>query len=244
MRPALTFLFSLLMLVSSPYAAATSAPQARVLVFTKTAGWRHDSIPTAVATLRRLGAQQGMQVDHTEDAGWFEPVRLARYQAVVFANTTLDVLDEAQQAALESFVRGGGGFMGVHSAADTEHGWPWYGQLMGAWFANHPPGLQTTRVVREHDGVATGETWTVTDEIYNYRSNPRAQVEVTATVKEEDYADGSMGPDHPIAWCHAFDGGRSWYTGLGHEIAIYGKAELQQQLIRGLRYASGLSVEC
>ncbi len=244
MHPALTFLFALLMLVPSPPAAATSAPQARVLVFTRTTGWRHDSIPTAVATLRRLGAQQGMQVDHTEDASWFKSARLARYQAVVFANTTLDVLDEAQQSALESFVRGGGGFMGVHSAADTEYGWPWYGQLVGARFANHPPGVQTTRVIPEHNGVATGETWTVTDELYNFRSNPRMQVEVTATVKEEDYTGGSMGLDHPIAWCHAFDGGRSWYTGLGHEIAIYDKAEFQQQLIRGLRYASGLSMEC
>jgi type 1 glutamine amidotransferase len=244
MRPAVTLLFALLMLVSSPYATATSVPQARVLVFSRTAGWRHDSIPTAVATLQRLGAQQGMQVDHTEDANSFGPARLARYNVVVFANTTLDVLDEAQQAALESFVQGGGGFMALHSAADTEYGWAWYGQLVGAWFANHPPGLQTTRVIAEHDGIATGETLTVTDEIYNYRSNPRVQVEVTATVKEEDYAGGSMGADHPIAWCHAFDGGRSWYTGLGHEIAVYGKAEFQQQLIRGLRYASGLSAEC
>lgn len=244
MRPAVTLLFALLMLVPSSYAVATSMPQARVLVFTKTAGWRHDSIPTAVATLRRLGAQQGMQVDHTEEASWFNPARLARYQVVVFANTTLDVLDEPQQSALKSFVRGGGGFMGVHSAADTEHGWPWYGQLIGARFANHPPGVQTSRVVAEYNGVATGETWSVTDELYNFSSNPRARVEVTATIKEEDYAGGSMGPDHPIAWCHAFDGGRSWYTGLGHEIAIYEKIEFQQQLIRGLRYASGLSMEC
>lgn len=244
MRPVLTLLFALMTLAHGPYAAATSAPQARVLVFSKTAGWRHDSIPTAVATLQRLGAQQGMQVDHTEDATWFKSARLARYQVVVFANTTLDVLDEAQQLALESFVRGGGGFMGVHSAADTEHDWPWFGQLVGARFANHPPGVQTSRVVAEHNGAATGETWTVTDELYNFHSNPRARVEVTATIKEEDYAGGGMGPDHPIAWCHAFDGGRSWYTGLGHDSALYGKVEFQQQLIRGLRYSSGLSMEC
>lgn len=163
MRPVLTLLFALMTLAHGPYAAATSAPQARVLVFSKTAGWRHDSIPTAVATLQRLGAQQGMQVDHTEDATWFKSARLARYQVVVFANTTLDVLDEAQQLALESFVRGGGGFMGVHSAADTEHDWPWFGQLVGARFANHPPGVQTSRVVAEYNDVATGETWSVTE---------------------------------------------------------------------------------
>ncbi|RZA37264.1 MAG: ThuA domain-containing protein [Lysobacteraceae bacterium] len=243
-RPALTLLLMLLTLAPCLHAVAMSPPQARVLVFTKTTGWRHDSIPTAVAALQRLGAQQGMQVDHTEDAAWFNAERLARYQAVVFANTTLDVLDETQQAAMETFVRGGGGFMGIHSAADTEYDWPWYGALVGAWFLSHPPGLQTARLAWEQDGIASGETWTVTDELYNYRSNPRAQVDVTATVLEADYTGGTMGADHPIAWCHAFDGGRSWYTGLGHEIALYDDVRFQQQLVRGLRYATGLAEEC
>ena len=241
--PIPTLLLALLSLAFCLDAAAT-LPQPRVLVFAKTAGFRHDSIPTAVAALQRLGAQEGMAVDHTEDAGAFTEVNLKRYRAVVFASTTGDVLDAKQQAAMESFIRAGGGYMGVHSAADTEYDWAWYGKLVGAWFKGHPPGLQTTRVVFEHDGIPAEHAWTVTDEIYNYRSNPRDAVRVTATVTERDYQGGTMGADHPIAWCHSYDGGRAWYTGLGHEAKLYADPQFDAQLRRGLRYATRKSEDC
>lgn len=225
--------------------AVATQPQPRVLVFTKTTGWRHDSIPTAVAALQRLAAQEGLAVDHSEDAGAFDEKNLQRYRAVIFASTTGDVLDTTQQAAMESFVRAGGGYMGVHAAADTEYDWPWYGELVGAYFKSHPPGLQTTKVVFESQGVpTTAPAWTVTDEIYNYRSNPRSAVQVTATVDERDYEGGTMGADHPIAWCHSYDGGRAWYTGLGHEIKLYADPQFEAQLRRGLRYVVRFSDEC
>ena len=241
--PIPTLLIALLSLVLCLNAVATQ-PQPRVLVFTKTTGWRHDSIPTAVAALQRLAAQEGLAVDHSEDAGDFNDKNLHRYRAVIFASTTGDVLDATQQAAMESFVRAGGGYMGVHSAADTEYDWPWYGQLVGAYFKSHPPGLQTTKVVFEHDGVPNAPAWTVTDEIYNYRSNPRSAVQVTATVDERDYQGGAMGADHPIAWCHSYDGGHAWYTGLGHDIKLYADPQFEAQLKRGLRYTVRLSDEC
>ncbi|MEO8367153.1 MAG: ThuA domain-containing protein [Pseudoxanthomonas sp.] len=248
-RPALTLLSILLLLALCMQASASMEPRARVLLFTKTTGWRHDSIPTAVAALQRLGAQDGMQVDHSENAGDFNAKNLARYQAVVFASTTLDVLDAEQQAAMEGFLRAGGGFMGIHAAADTEYDWPWYGELVGAWFKSHPQGLQTTRVLLEYkdaegEDVDAPKDWTVTDELYNYRSNPRGHVQVLATVQETDYEGGTMGADHPIAWCHAFDGGRAWYTGLGHEIKLYADPVFLGQLRRGLRYAAGISTGC
>ena len=224
--------------------AVAAPPQPRVLVFSKTAGFRHDSIPTAVAALQRLGALERMKVDHSEDPADFNEKNLKRYRAVVFASTTGDVLDAAQQAAMESFVRAGGGYMGVHAAADAEYDWPWYGELMGAWFKSHPPGLQTTRVVFEQNGVPLGAAWTVTDEIYNYRSNPRNAVRVTATVDERDYKGGTMGADHPIAWCHSYDGGRAWYTGLGHDAKLYSDPQFEAQLRRGLRYATRKSEDC
>jgi len=224
--------------------AAQAAEPARVLIFSKTAEFRHDSIPVAVAALQRLAAQESLAVDHGEDASAFTAANLSRYRAVVFANTTGDVLDEPQQKALEEFVGNGGGFMGVHSAADTEKEWPWYGGLVGAWFHSHPPGLQTTRVVFESGAADAPSDWTVTDEIYNYRSNPREQVTVLATVDEDDYEGGTMGEDHPIAWCHAYSGGRAWYTGLGHDAAMYEDTVFQAQLRRGLRYAAGLAPEC
>lgn len=242
-RPAL-ILLSILLLALCVQASASMAPRARVLVFTKTTGWRHDSIPTAVAALQRLGAQEGMQVDHSENAGDFNARNLARYRAVVFANTTLDVLDAEQQAAMEGFVRAGGGFMGLHAAADTEYDWPWYGELVGAWFKSHPQELQTSRVLFEGEAAAAPKDWTVTDELYNYRGNPRGRVQVLATVQEADYDGGTMGKDHPIAWCHAFDGGRAWYIGLGHGIELYADPVFLDQLRRGLRYSAGISPRC
>ncbi|MBD9436582.1 ThuA domain-containing protein [Pseudoxanthomonas sp. PXM03] len=242
---ALRLLLSAFLLAGLPCAAPVAAtPPDRILVFTKTAKFRHESIPVAVATLQRIATAQGMVVDHIEDASAFTAAHLARYRVVVFASTTGDVLDDAQQAALEGFVRNGGGFVGVHAAADTEYDWPWYGQLVGAYFHDHPPGLQSTHVQPEHGGKPVGERWPITDELYNYRANPRGRVQVIATVDERGYDGGLMGDDHPIAWCRAFDGGRSWYTGLGHDAAVYADANVMAQLVRGLRYASGRSDDC
>lgn len=235
-------LLALLLLAASMTALA--APP-RILIFSKTTGFRHESIPVAVAATQRLALQQALAADLSEDASVFSPARLQRYRAVVFVNTTGDILDADQQRALEAFVRAGGGFMGVHSAADTEYDWPWYGRLLGAWFHSHPPGLQATRVRFEHDGIAAnGRQWRVTDEIYNYRDNPRPHVRVIATLDESDYAGGTMGQDHPIAWCHGFDGGRAWYTGLGHDAGLYSDPVFLRHLARGLRYASRQANDC
>lgn len=240
-RHAVLLLCSLAMLMAdAPCAAAAE----RVLVFSRTAGYRHDSIPTAVATLRRLSAEAGLVADHSEDADDINTANLAHYRVVVFASTTGDVLDPAQQQALEEFVRRGGGFVGVHSASDTEYDWPWYGRLVGAYFLSHPPGLQSTHVQPERDGKPKGVAWPVRDELYNYRSNPRGHVQVVATIEERRYEGGTMGADHPITWCHAVDGGRSWYTGLGHDAALYEDPNFLTQLKRGLRYAAGRSEEC
>ena len=214
-----------------------------VLVFTRTAKFRHDSIPTAVATLRALATAQGLRTDHGEDPAVFTAANLARYRAVVFANTTGDVLDEAQQAALQAYVEGGGGFLGLHSAADTEYDWPWYGELVGAWFHKHPPGLQTAQVTL-HGAGHDGQRWTITDELYNYRRNPRPWVQVLATVDETSYTGGTMGSDHPIAWCRPMQQGRSWYTGFGHDDAVFADEQVRALLRRGLAYATGAAASC
>ncbi|MET0289724.1 MAG: ThuA domain-containing protein [Pseudoxanthomonas sp.] len=229
-------------LIALPAHAATpgSAP-ARILVFTKTAKFRHDSIPDAVRTVRQLGRELGLQVDHTEDATRFDARLSARYRAVVFAQTTGDVLDAAQQAALEDFIRAGGGYLGIHAAADTEYDWPWYGQLVGAWFKSHPPGLQHARIqlLQAPDAPA----WYVTDELYQYRAAPPAEVTVLAQLVERDDDDASDTPA-PIAWCRPFDGGRSWYTGLGHEAALYRDPRYLEQLRNGLRFVAGTRDLC
>jgi len=214
-----------------------------ILVFTRTAKFRHESIPVAVQTLRQLASDQHLRTDHSEDSRIFTAATLAPYKAVVFANTTGDVLDAPQQAALQAYIEGGGGYLGLHSAADTEYDWPWYGELVGAWFDKHPPGLQTTHVILEGDAVEPVQ-WTLTDEIYNYRRNPRPFVQVLATVDESRYEGGSMGEDHPIAWCRAMGKGRSWYTGVGHDAAVYADVNVQALLRRGLAYTTGMTPRC
>lgn len=218
---------------------------ARVLVFSRTAGFRHDSIPVTIDTLRTLGAQSGLTVDATEDATFFDDATLARYAAVVFAQTTREVLDPTQQAAFERYVANGGGFMGVHAAADSGYTWPWYGDLVGAWFARHPDGLQTVRVVFENgSGPAGVRDWRVTDEIYDYRRNPRPQVRVIASVDPASHPSGGMGDDHPIAWCHTNAGGRAWYTGLGHDAALFADQVFRAHLQRGLLWSTRRSDTC
>ena len=242
-------LFCIALLLGLPQAASpegSASAKPRVLVFTKTAGFRHESIPAAIAAVRELGAANGLVIDATEDSDAFTNARLARYDAVVFLMTTGDVLDERQQRAFEGFIRRGGGFVGVHSAADTEYSWAWYGSLVGAYFKSHPQVQRATvRVVNRQHPSTTGlpRTWTRTDEWYNFAHNPRPSVRVLATLDESSYSPGAdaMGADHPIAWRHAYQGGRAWYTAGGHTIASYGDRLFRRHLLGGIRYAAGLT---
>lgn len=229
--------------VSTP-AASTSAPRHadRVLVFSKTAAFRHDSIPDGVAALKELGASAGFHVDATEDAAAFNPANLRRYAAVVFLSTTGDVLTVPQQASFESYIHRGGGYVGIHAAADTEYDWAFYGGLVGAYFQGHPA-IQPARTVVEDSAhpatSALGADWNRTDEWYNYRSNPRSSVRVLASLDESSYTGGTMNGDHPIAWCQNYAGGRSFYTGVGHLSSAYAEPALRQHLLGGLRWAAG-----
>lgn len=223
-------------------AAPAAADPYEVLVFSKTAGFRHDSIPTGITTLQELGADHDFTVTATEDASAFTPENLAGYEAVVFLSTTGDILDDTQQDALQAYVDGGGGFLGVHAAADTEYDWPYYQTLVGAWFKSHPAIQDATVVTEDHEHPATahfGPTWLHNDELYNYRTNPRAQVHVLQALDESTYEGGEMGDDHPITWCHQQESGRSFYTGLGHTNESYADEDFRALLLGGLQYAAG-----
>ncbi len=231
----------LTILAGSAPAVAADTPY-DVLVFSKTAGFRHDSIGTGVQAIRDLGAANGFTVTATEDAGAFTSANLAQYETVVFLNTTGDVLNATQQSAFESYIRGGGGYTGVHAAADTEYDWPFYGQLVGAWFASHPA-IQPARVhVEDRAHPATAhlpQVWNRTDEWYDYRTNARDTAHVLATLDESSYSGGTMGADHPHAWCKTFDAGRSFYTGGGHTRESYADPVFRQHLLGGIRYTAG-----
>jgi type 1 glutamine amidotransferase len=215
----------------------------RILVFSRTAGFRHASIEPGIAALRALGAANQFEVDATEDAGQFTNANLGRYKAVVFLSTTGDVLNEQQQAAFMAYIRNGGGFVGIHAAADTEHGWPWYGELVGAFFASHPAPAQARIRVEERDHPSTRalpDPWNRFDEWYDFQQNPRSRgVTVLLTLDEASYSGGQMGSDHPIAWYHEYDGGRAWYTAGGHTDESFSEPAFLEHLLGGIRYAAG-----
>jgi cytochrome c len=232
--------------VVTPAAPAPPTP-IRILVFTKTAEFRHASIPNALSALDDLARANALTVDATEDAAVFADSTLARYDVVAFVLTTGDVLDDVQQAALQRFVRAGGGFVGVHSAADTEHTWPWYRGLVGAWFRVHPPIQTATVKVENRRTLSTARLpalWARSDEWYAFDGSPRAAVDVLATVDERTYAprDATMGRDHPIAWQHAYDGGRAWYTAMGHTEEWYRDPLFRAHLLGGILYVAGYDV--
>ncbi|HEX6541072.1 MAG TPA: ThuA domain-containing protein [Ktedonobacterales bacterium] len=225
-------------------ATPTRICPARLLVFSKTAEFRHPSIPAAQEAIRRMVAAHGWSADFTEDAAAFTDTRLARYDAVIFLLTTGDVLNTAEQNAFERYIRAGGGFVGVHSASDTEYGWAWYGGLVGAHNNpqhKHSGVVQGTIVVTDRTHVSTRmlpERWTRVDEWYNFATNPRPHVRVLMTMDETTYSGGTMGADHPIAWYHAYDGGRAWFTALGHTSESYHEPLFLAHLWGGIIYAA------
>ncbi|MFG2105150.1 ThuA domain-containing protein, partial [Micromonospora echinaurantiaca] len=222
-------------------ASAADAPY-DVLVFSKTAGFRHDSIAVGTQAIRDLGAANSFTVTATEDAAAFTTGNLAQYEAVVFLNTTGDVLNASQQSAFESYIGSGGGYVGVHAAADTEYGWSFYGNLVGAYFASHPAIQQANVKTENRAHAATAhlpQTWTRTDEWYNYQTNARSTARVLATLDESSYSGGSMGADHPHSWCKTYNGGRAFYTGGGHTQASYAEPAFRAHLLGGIRYAAG-----
>jgi hypothetical protein len=209
----------------------------RVLVFTKTTGYRHASIAAGVAALA-----DAFTIDATEDAAVFTPENLARYGVVVFLNTSGNVLDDEHRRALAAYLAGGGGFVGVHCAAGTENDWPAYDELIGARFDRHPEVQPAVLHVADRDHPATAhlsKTWEHVDEWYDFRTNPRPHVRVLLTVDESTYAGGGMGDDHPIAWCRPYGQGRSFYTALGHTIEAYADPAVRAHLAGAIRWAAG-----
>ena len=257
---------ALAMLVGAGTAARAEDPGFRVLVFSKTAGFRHDSIPAGVEAIKKLGEQNGFAVDTTEDAAEFTDATLARYDAVVFLSTTSDFLDESQQQAFERYIRSGGGYVGIHAAADGEYEWEFYGRMVGAYFRGHPEPQDATVVVEDRNHISTAhlpERWDRFDEWYNYKApeegpngvffggfqlsttaadySPRPEVHVLARLDESTYneRDDSGDDDHPIAWYREFEGGRSFYTGGGHTKESFAEEAFLQHLLGGIRWAAG-----
>ena len=212
-----------------------------VLAFTKTEGYRHQSIEKGVKTLRAIGRENGFIVLQSETSKDFNPNNLKNYKLVVFLNTTLDILNAEEQRAFEGFIRNGGSFLGIHAATDTEYDWPWYGKLVGAYFDGHPndPNVRkaTIDVVdKEHPATAhLPDTWARYDEWYNFK-NLNPDVTVVMRLDESSYEGGTNGDNHPIAWYHEFDGGRAFYTGGGHTEESFDEPMFLQHLLGAIEW--------
>jgi type 1 glutamine amidotransferase len=216
------------------------------LVLHETAGFRHDSIPAGVAALTEVAGSLGLEVSVAETSSPFVDPGLDDFHVVVFLCTTGDVLDETEQSSMEAFVRSGGGFVGIHSAADTEHEWPWYGGLIGASFVDHStiqPAVVRSTLSGHPAGVGLPEQFERLDEWYNFRELPGPEVDVLATIDESTYEGGTMGANHPIAWAHEYEGGRAFYTGFGHTIESYVEDVVVDHLTAGLAWAAGIDGE-
>lgn len=245
MKKKLLIFGGILMLIGGVFAAFFSGKRDfKVLVFSKTESFRHSSIGVGKQAIINLGKKYDFKVDTTENAEAFKEDNLQQYKVIVFLCTTGDVLNEAQQMEMNRFIQAGGGFVGVHAAADTEYDWPWYGKLVGAYFNGHPNDPNVRDAVldvidKSHESTShLPDRWPRTDEWYNYKSiNPA--INVLIEIDETTYEGGTNGEHHPMAWYHEFDGGRSFYTGLGHTEEAYEDPKFLKHLWGGISYAAG-----
>ncbi|PHK97061.1 ThuA domain-containing protein [Neolewinella marina] len=235
----------LLIAVVCLFQACSEQPEPAILVFSKTAGFRHEAIEAGQEAIREMAKEKGFRADFTEDATAFTEQNLGGYHAVVFLNTTGDVLDAQQQESFERYIQAGGGYVGVHSATDTEYDWPWYGRLAGAYFLDHPSepsNVQTGRfTVLDTSSWATAgmpAEFEWTDEFYSFR-NLSDDVHHVLAVDETTYQGGKNPDFHPMSWYHEFDGGRAFYTALGHTPEAYGEPLFLNHLAAGIHYAIG-----
>jgi len=213
----------------------------KILVFSSTKGYRHKSIDAGKPALLKIGSEKHWIVDTTEDATAFTEANLKQYGAVVFLSTTGNVLNDEQQMAFQKYINNGGGFVGIHAAADTEYDWPWYNNLVGAWFESHPkPQVALYNVVnKNHPAVSfMPDTLSRLEEIYNFKSFKKELVTVLITIDERTYTGGKMPDYHPIAWYHNYDGGRSFYTALGHLPTNFSNEAFLNHLYAGILWAA------
>ena len=238
----------LLTIVLLIFSCSKHEGKAKILVFSKTAGYHHESIADGNLAIQKLGSQNNFDVDTTTDAAMFTEDTLKKYAAVVFLSTTGDVLNYLQEAAFERYIQAGGGYMGIHAAADCEYDWGWYGRLVGGYFLSHPgindtfPNIQPGILqVVDKDNNATKflpAAWKRTDEFYSYKKLSK-DTKILLKIDEKSYHGGANGDNHPMAWYHEYDGGRAFYTALGHTKESFAEDLYLKHILGGIQYAVG-----
>ena len=213
----------------------------KILVFSKTKGFRHTSIEDGQKMFQSLAEKNNFEVIFSEESEVFNERILSDINVIVFLNTTGDILDDNQQLELQRYMQAGGGFVGIHSAADTEYKWSYYNQLVGAYFDSHPETSEATINILNQDHISTHhlpQNWIRTDEWYNFK-NINPEINVLMQVDEATYQGGTHGSNHPISWHRDFDGGRMWYTGLGHTEESYVEPLFIEHVWGGIQYVAG-----
>jgi len=216
----------------------------KVIVFSKTEGYRHQSIKYGVKSIKKLGKENQFSVQATENANELI-LALKSCKVVIFLSTTGNILNNAQQKEFKKYINNGGGFVGIHAAADTEYKWSWYGNMLGAYFKNHPKQQEAKIDILNRQHLAThflSEEWAKFDEWYNYK-NINPNINILLNLDEKSYTGGENGKNHPIAWFHKFEGGNIFYTGLGHTKESYQNSTFLKHILGGIQYAMGLDNE-
>lgn len=239
------------LLLTLGFASHASAEQFSVLLFSKTAGWHHDSINAGVTAIQGLGKLHDFNVFWTADASRvFNDKELPKYKAVIFLLTTGDVLTDEQQAAFERYIRAGGGFVGVHSASDTEYDWEWYKKMVGYMFHIHPAVQSATLKVEDYNFPGMdrfAKRFLFTEEWYEFGPPSSDKLKFLLSVDEKTYKPAAdwgaksgkgMGEFHPVSWYQEYDGGRAFYTALGHLPATYSDSQFLHHLYGGIYWAA------
>jgi len=241
---------AMLALAALSITAPAAAAKPRVLVYSGSTGFRHDSIPAAVEALKSIGAKAGYAVDASEDPDVFSAEKLAQYKVIIFVSTTTDPKNPdsewfvgARRDALQGFLKAGKGVIGLHAAADSHYNWPWWGQMIGGYFERHPKGTPkavVTVVDAKHPATARlPKTLERVDEWYYYKDfNPTMRVLITVDPSTIGSGEADVNPN-PLVWCHAFGGGRVFYSALGHTAESYSEPYMINLIAGALAYAAG-----
>ncbi len=209
-----------------------------VLVITETKGWIHDSIESGLKLIQNIGNKNNFNVYHSDNSSVITYKNLKEIKTIIFLNTTEEILTDVEQKVMESFIKSGKGFVGVHAAADTEYNWQWYGKLVGAYYRNHPEVMNGKILTINHKITNHLDSeWEIEDEWYNF-DYVNYDINILLNLDEDSYIGGEHPDYHPITWYHEYDGGRSFYTGLGHTKEVYEDERFIKLLEKGILYAS------